>query len=87
MAPGYAARGCKLWNWPPVGEKEKKMVWNIDARWKEIEEHEVESVDGLPNPIVAFPAEAVPEAENGGLSSAAVDGYCPVDCQVQVSRL
>ena len=29
--------------------------------WKEIDQHEVETVDGLPNPIVAVPAEQGPK--------------------------
>lgn len=58
-----------------------------DHWWKEIESHEVDLDDeGLPSPIVAIPAN--PEkSEQTGLFSAAVDGYCPVDCQVQFYSL
>jgi hypothetical protein len=54
--------------------------------WKEIEAQDVETIDGLPNPIVGLPSQPE-QPENAGFFSAAVDGYCPVDCQTQFYSL
>jgi hypothetical protein len=54
--------------------------------WKEIEAQDVETIDGLPNPIVGLPSQP-DQPENAGFFSAAVDGYCPVDCQTQFYSL
>jgi hypothetical protein len=54
--------------------------------WKEIEAQDVETIDGLPNPIVGLPSQP-DQPENSGFFSAAVDGYCPVDCQTQFYSL
>ena len=51
--------------------------------WKEIESKEIEMVDGLPNPLISV---AEKPAETS-FFSAAVDGYCPVDCQTQFYSL
>ncbi len=84
--------------------KEKKFYWDCSCVaehfekhpeltiakpwWKEIESHEVETVDGLPNPLLALASDTTTEkTENPLLRKAAVDGYCKVDCQTQFYSL
>ena len=85
-------------------EKEKKLYWDCSCVkehfgnhseltiakpwWTEVEAHEVETLDGLPNPLLTLSSDTTTEkAENTGLFSAAVDGYCLVDCKTQFYSL
>ena len=51
--------------------------------WKEIESKQIEMTNGLPNALLSVAEKPVETS----LFSAAVDGYCPVDCQTQFYSL